>query len=554
MSNEPGGSLIQAVIDASDIISEVSKHVQLKPKNNEYTACCPFHQEDTPSFYVNPSKRLFYCFGCQAGGNVINFRAMISGLQFKDALGALAHELNITHTQNNKNKAQETLKTASKLYQSQLKSTPEAIRYLSDRGISQTSIEQFELGFTPDEWRTITNHSFIKKQDALDSGLIIQKESNTYDRFRNRITFPIRDHRGSLCGLGGRVINDDKPKYLNSPETELYHKGKILYGLNQAIRKNAKRIIVVEGYLDVITLHQAGFEGGVAALGTAFTTEHFDLICPYATDLIFCFDGDRAGHSAARKAFDVLLPKLRDQVACFFVFLNDGEDPDSIISQQGPEAFQDRLTQAMGFSDYLKKIATDDLNANNIEHQAQIIKNSAHLLKQMPDSIYSRLIKKDLQIKIPTNNTPKVPTHNDSTHKHIKRLIELICSNKKTLKDNQAALEKITHYLPPIIQNTIQTLNKHPETSLAEIYSMHNIQYLPSKCVTDSDSTAATTELSDLLSHFCNNYLSEQIKQLSHQAQHNSLTPTDQQKLLSLLQEKKHLKKIKIILALNANS
>lgn len=543
--NAPSADISQ-VIESVDIVQEISKYVQLKQKGNEFSACCPFHNEDTPSFYVNPLKRLFYCFGCQTGGNVINFRANIAGLQFKDALTALAREHGIKIESHAKPTAplRETLDTALSMYRSMLLEQPSAQAYLKERHLSQEVIQQFEIGFANDEWQMLSGSRKIKQAHAESLGMIIPKNGRYYDRFRARVMFPIRDHFGALCGFGGRCLGDEKPKYLNSPESSLYHKSKILYGLNHAIKAKSKHMIVSEGYLDVIALHQAGFTGGVAPLGTAFTTEQFHLLCQYADEITFCFDGDAAGIKAANKAFETVLPHLRDQVACFFLFLDKDEDPDSIIQKGGAALFEQKMQKRLGLSCYMDQICSQGLDISRLEHKAIFLKKVAEVLKLMPSSITKRLIQKKHQfntaVKIEKTAVPAVKTSLEM------RLIELLFSCPGVVANNQMVFESYKRYLPPLSQSALETLTTAPHASLAEFIETTGVDYRPSQLALQSDENAVCQELSDLLYRMKLNRLTQAIKTLTDRGRSAPLSEVDNQKLQSLFKTKHEMQKSQI--------
>ncbi len=531
-----------SIIEQIDIVKEISKHVQLIPKGSEYTACCPFHLEDTPSFFVNPQKRLFYCFGCQVGGNVINFKALIAGLNTKDAVQALANEYGLQISkQPSRQPLKDCLSVAQNLYLKYLKQSDKAQAYLKSRGLSTDIIDAFGVGYVPDEWQVLSKNNNISKKDALNLGMIIDKNGRSYDRFRSRVMFPIHDHLGTLVGFGGRSIDDSKPKYLNSADSDLYHKREVLYGLHQAIKAKEKHLIVVEGYMDVIALHQAGFKGAVASLGTAFTSEQFSLICQYADQLTFCFDGDRAGKSAAEKAFQTLLPLIRDQVACSFLFLDEGEDPDSYIQNHGAEAFRNQLEHALPFSTFLEDQASIDLNTKILDHQAQFIKRVHAFLEQMPNSITKKLIQKKHQLKVTASPAPKVTPQKKQNPK-IWRLLELIFQYP-SLRKEYLLSEDTKWFLPKVCQSALTMLDEQPNLSFAGFCQQQQLQYMPSIISASDDEERAKKELCDMIEKLKAATIKHHINLLIEKSKREGLSTEEANKLQQLLLKKQNLQK-----------
>ncbi|MDC3181208.1 DNA primase [Gammaproteobacteria bacterium] len=533
-----------SIIDSIDIVKEISKYVQLTPKGGEYTSCCPFHVEDTPSFFVNPQKRLFYCFGCQAGGNVINFRSMIAGLQLKDAVLALANDYGL-QVQNisSKQPLKDCLIAAQSIYLNALPSSSNATTYLTNRGFKADTLTQFGVGYVPDEWQVLTKDPKINKKDALVLGMLIKKNDRVFDRFRGRITFPIHDHLGTIVGFGGRVIGDAKPKYLNSTDSELYHKREVLYGLFHAIQAKSKHIILVEGYLDVIALHQAGFKGAVASLGTAFTSEQFKLVCQYADQLTFCFDGDRAGYSAAEKAFQTILPLIRDQLACAFLFLEDGEDPDSYIQSHGAENFGQRISRATSFTAYLEHRAQSGLNIQILDHQAQFIKRLHEHLVQMPNSITKRLIQKKHTLKIQAELSRVKKTVAIKKDMKEIRLITLCFQYPELFQSKQLLLSSALDELPELCQTAITSLFKEPKLSLASFCVRLQLTYTPSLINQAIDAASVEKEFIDIVQKLRANGIKAKIDQLITKSKVGSLTENEGIMLQALLIKKRDLQK-----------
>ena len=412
MSERIDSFFIQQVIDRTDIVDLIDRHVKLKRSGKNYSACCPFHQEKTPSFTVSPDKQFYYCFGCGASGNALSFLTDYSRLDFMEALKQLAQAagLEIPKPQGNhvnRNRASdnramlETLQRVAELYQQQLRQHPErakAINYLQRRGVSGTMARDFLIGYAPPGWNFLGNQTWTphELQHLIRCGLLIERKNQTdsyYDAMRDRIIFPIRNSQGKVIGFGGRVLNDEKPKYLNSPESPVFQKGQELYGLFEA-RSTSKieQLLVVEGYLDVIALAQHGIRCAVATLGTATTTQHIQKMFRSVGRVLFCFDGDHAGRNAAWKAVQAILPALHDERQIGFVFLPDGEDPDTLIRREGPGRFAERLSAFEPFSDFIFRHETEGLNLNRLEDRSLLVNRVRPLLEQIPEGIYRQLL------------------------------------------------------------------------------------------------------------------------------------------------------------------
>jgi len=363
---------IDDLLTRIDIVEVIDHRVPLKKAGHEYKACCPFHGEKTPSFTVSQVKQFYHCFGCGEHGNAISFLMDYEHMDFVEAIEALAHGAGIEvpreagtdqAPQSSNQAAYDLLEQTAQYYQQQLRDHAEAQRavdYLKERGLTGEVAARFGIGFAPPGWDNLTralgNDKKIQ-QELLNTGLVIERNdsSGIYDRFRDRIQFPIHDRRGRTIGFGGRVINkDDTPKYLNSPETPVFHKGRELYGLYEARKAMRKlvRILVVEGYMDVVALAQFDINYAVATLGTATTHDHLETLFRTVPEIIFCFDGDRAGRQAAWRALENTLPVLRDGRAARFLFLPDGEDPDSQVRKTGKTGFEAAMDQATHLSDF----------------------------------------------------------------------------------------------------------------------------------------------------------------------------------------------------------
>ena len=405
-------NFIDDLIARSDIVEVINSRVPLKRKGKEYSACCPFHNEKTPSFTVSETKQFYYCFGCHAKGNVIGFLMDYEHLSYIDAIESLAADLHVDvpHEDKgfaNKNKEDKQplyniLMQASELYQKQLKTSERAIDYLKQRGLSGEIAKQFKIGYAPDGWDFLVKQLGNSK-DVLSnlsrSGLIVIKDNNkTYDRFRDRIIFPITDQRGRIIGFGGRILDQGEPKYLNSPENAVFHKGSELYGLyetKQALRK-IEHIIVVEGYMDVVALAQSGINYAVASLGTATTTEQIQKTFRTTHEIIFCYDGDNAGKKAAWRALENTLPVIRDGMVAKFLFLPEKEDPDTMVRKEGKEAFEQRIKNSTTLSEFMFTSLKAQSDISNKEGQAQLASKANTLIKKMHNCLFKDLLIEEL--------------------------------------------------------------------------------------------------------------------------------------------------------------
>lgn len=406
---------IDELLAKVDIVDIIDEQVPLKKGGANYMACCPFHKEKTPSFSVSPTKQFYHCFSCGAHGSAIGFVMEHQGLSFPEAVQFLADRVGMivpkVRGQNDnpevraeRKKKQQTLEettaAAADFYAQQLKFNPAAKAYLDKRGLSAEVIAHYGLGYAPDGWQPLTQVFQPYPNTALvDTGMVIDNEGRYYDRFRHRIMFPIRNPRGQVIGFGGRVLDDSKPKYLNSPDTPLFNKGKNLYGLyeGRTAVKEAGRILVVEGYMDVVALAQFGVGYGVAALGTATTAEHVKILMRQADSIYFCFDGDSAGRKAAWRALENALPQLKDDKSLHFLFLPEEHDPDSYIRAYGKAQFEDALlNQSKPLSEYFWEHLSDGIHLNTQEGKAELVKTSSPLLAQITAPALAYLLKQRL--------------------------------------------------------------------------------------------------------------------------------------------------------------
>ncbi|HEX4944185.1 MAG TPA: DNA primase [Usitatibacteraceae bacterium] len=413
---------IQTLLGRVDIVDVIDRHVRLKKAGANFKACCPFHNEKTPSFNVSPAKQFYHCFGCGVHGNAIGFVMEYSGLTYPDAIRELAQQagMEVPEVQGTvpgrpaaaqAKGLTDRMMEALNYYRAELKRTPEAIEYLKGRGVSGEIAARFGLGFAPDAWQSLKGvFADYESAGMKDTGLVIDseggeghegepaKKARRYDRFRGRVMFPILDSRGNVIGFGGRVLGDGEPKYLNSPETPLFEKGRELYGLWQARRaiRDANLVIVVEGYMDVVALAQHGVENAVATLGTATTPMHVAKLLKLADSVVFCFDGDSAGRKAAWKALEVSLPVLADGKSVAFLFLPQEDDPDTFVRRLGREAFLEALAGAKPLSQYLVSEIAAKVDMRSEEGRARFLAQAKPLVSQIEAPALGAMIRRRL--------------------------------------------------------------------------------------------------------------------------------------------------------------
>ena len=391
-------SFIQDLLARVDIVDVIERHLTLKKSGANYFACCPFHGEKSASFSVSPSKQFYHCFGCGAHGSAVGFLMEYCGLSFVEAVKELASYAGLQVPQENRpgfspeaasahDGLIEAMTAAARFYREQLKTAPAAIDYLKRRGVSGVIAARFGIGFAPDDWQALRDT--FPNYDArplLDAGLVIENDAGRrYDRFRNRIMFPIQDRRGRIIAFGGRVLDTGEPKYLNSPETPLFEKGRELYGLPQAQKaiRDAGYSIVVEGYMDVVALAQFGVANAVATLGTATTPHHINTLLRQSQRIVFCFDGDNAGRKAARRALESALEALRDDVTLAFLFLPERHDPDSFVREYGAEAFNQAAHDATPLTAFLLNELRAECPLDTAEGRARLVHDAKPLVTRI---------------------------------------------------------------------------------------------------------------------------------------------------------------------------
>jgi len=405
-------NFIDELIARADIVEIIGTRVPLKKSGREYKANCPFHGEKTPSFWVSPEKQFYHCFGCGAHGTVLGFLMNYDRMSFPEAIEDLAARLGLevpreggdSGARKVDESAFELMARVTRFYCETLAKDARAKQYVAQRGLTEETVERFAIGYAPNSWNEVLRKfggSDAARQALSELGLIIERERGQvregerhYDRFRDRVMFPIRDARGRVIAFGGRVIDQGEPKYLNSPETALFHKGRELYGLYETrqARMSLKRLVIVEGYMDTVRLHQAGIQYAVATLGTATTPEHLKRIFRLVSEVVFAFDGDRAGRAAAWRALQHALPEAREGREMRFLFLPEGHDPDTLVGEEGREAFEARLAAAEPLSEYFVRELSSQVDLSHADGRARFAEAARPLVAKLPPGVYHELL------------------------------------------------------------------------------------------------------------------------------------------------------------------
>jgi len=440
---------IDNLIARADVVEVIGKRIQLKKAGREFKACCPFHDEKTPSFTVSPGKGFYHCFGCGAHGTAIGFLMEYEHMSFVEAIESLANIMGVDVPRDETDRPARRydelfslMSSVERHWQACLKEDANAIDYLKQRGIDGTTAKRFGIGFAPDSWSDVLD-KFGKTPEAqerlLATGLVIRKDNGKhYDRFRDRIIFPIRDARGRTIGFGGRALGDGEPKYLNSPETVLFHKGRELYGLYEARQalRNVDRLVVVEGYMDVVALARHGIDFSIATLGTATTADHLSILFRLTDNVFFSFDGDRAGKAAAWRALENALPQVREGRQIRFVFLPDGHDPDSYVNEKGSDAFIKALDEGMALSDYLIGELASQVDMTTVDGKARLAELAKPLVHKIPQGVYYELLIEELANKIglaPARLEKMLGQAADSTGRRVAQSMSLARRRKGTI-------------------------------------------------------------------------------------------------------------------------
>ena len=497
-------AFIDQVLASTDIVELIKEKVALSKNGANYKGLCPFHNEKTPSFNVSSNKQFYHCFGCGASGDAIKFLTEHDHLTFIEALSKLAQAANIEMPDSTKkNDTTYNLfisnKKAADFYNKTLKSNNDANAYLSKRDINQTMIETFQIGLANDSWDDLTKIFTKDKviENALEAGLLIKSNNKIYDRFRNRIMFPIRNSTGNIIGFGGRIFNQqDGAKYLNSPETKLFHKSYELYGLYESKKSISQedKVLIVEGYTDVIGLHNSGIKNCVATLGTAFTKFHFKKIIRYTNNITFCFDGDVAGKSAAWKAINNCLPELKDGVQLSLIFLPEGSDPDTFVKEEKDE-FLNLINNAMPLSQFIIQYIKSNLDINSVEGRTAFLINAKKIIDEMPDITYTTILKKEFENiggnTIRKDIAPKVEAVNKESsikkdHFDIKELtlINILLEYPSLLEDRTYAKYINNSVLIDIYESALKEKKMNQNFKAAHIINRYTDDHIIHKIMT----------------------------------------------------------------------
>lgn len=576
MSKRIPQSFIDDLLARTDIVELISQRLKLKKAGKNYQACCPFHNEKTPSFTVSPEKQFYHCFGCGAHGTALRFLMEYENLEFPDAVEELAQSYGLSvpyeqvsrYTPQGQGQTQAPEQNASalyalmqqvnRLYQFQLRQSPLAINYLKERGLDGETAKRFAIGYAPAGWDFLCRQfvSQHEQKSLEDLGLLIKKERDYYDRFRNRVMFPIRDRRGRVIGFGGRVFGDETPKYLNSPETTLFHKGRELYGLYELKEqhRHPARIVIVEGYMDVVALAQYGVDYAVASLGTSTTPDQVKLLYRQTEHVICCYDGDNAGREAAWRSLQNILPLLREGTGLSFCFLPDGQDPDSFVRSQGKAAFEAQLDTSMSFIDFmLERLHQDHQHADKTVQAAKAME----LIAQMPEGLnqeqaitqLARLLRwgegeARLKRLIQRRTKPQKQTESDLTTLKLtplRRAIALVVQHPHIAAQMPAMpeLQELDGNGFKLLDRLLAYVKQRPDLTTArllEAWREHSYGAALMRLATlDLFAGDVHDELRDILLGFCDVCLQQRIEFLQAKSHHQTLTSEETQMLIRYL-------------------
>ena len=525
---------IDDVLARTDIVEIIEARVSLKKSGQNYSGLCPFHQEKTPSFSVSQDKQFFYCFGCQASGSALKFLMEFDRMDFISAVEYLAQRVGMevprdrsvdSAVSEKRRSLYEVLDQSASFYREQLRksdSREQAVSYLKGRGLSGEIAQSYGIGYAPPGWDNLMKKLAVSNADRqllIDAGMLtdIPEESKTYDRFRDRVMFPIRDLRGRTIAFGGRVLDDEaKPKYLNSPETPVFHKGRELYGLYEARRRqrNLDRLIVVEGYMDVVALAQNDINYGVATLGTSTSTDHIERMFRIVKTIVFCFDGDVAGRNAAWKALQSAIPAMEDGCTTKFLFLPDGEDPDTYVRQVGKAKFEAEIDKALGFTEFFFQGLESDLDAATTEGKAALSKLAVPLIAELPKGVFKQLVIKELSERTGLDSDKLVITTGLDRPPDPDRTVRT--EPRRTSTQRQLKLSKLTEYALQLLLRQPNVATSLDEDNLSRLDGRPEWQILV-ELVRWVHRAEGETSTMLLLSHYQESPYFEYLKQLAEQ-------------------------------------
>jgi DNA primase len=556
---------IDHLLDKVDIYDVVSARVQLKKAGKDYSGLCPFHSENTPSFTVSQQKQFYHCFGCGKNGSAIGFLMEYEGLDFVDAVKDLAQQAGMEVPQQANHSAQKSnanlyavTDKAARIFRHQLKAATHVIDYLKNRQISGETAQKFQLGYALNEWDGLSKRFDQNEQDLLKrTGLTTANERNqVYDKFRKRLMFPIQDRRGRVIAFGGRAIEaEQKPKYLNSPETPLFHKSNELYGLHLAKKySNESYVLVVEGYMDVIALHEQGICNAVATLGTATSAQHISTLFKSWDKIVFCFDGDNAGVQAAEKALNTSLPLYLDHKIIDFLFLPDQEDPDSYVNKHGRDAFLNQVSQAMPLSDFLIKIISKNINISSLDGKAQLFDKAQPYIQQLPKGTFKQMLATRVaELAGVTSSATQQTKQQFQTNKSInygdnplRKLISLLLNSPELCAKlpEELNLRNLSFKGVGIIDKIVEIFGDNPHISSAAMlehfrdtdYSKY-LGHLMS--IHDHlDDKQKHLEFNDLIKYLLKMTSQQEINRLREKQLQQGLSSEEKQKLVQLLHQR----------------
>ncbi len=560
---------IDELLNRTDIVEFIDSYVPLKKRGNSHTACCPFHTEKTPSFNVVAKKQFYHCFGCGASGNAISFAMNYLHLSFSDAIETLAARLGLSVPREGRTEKNQPslslyqfLNEVALFYQKTLKMNGQiAIDYLKQRGLSGEIARLYQLGYAPPEWQTLEAAFKKNRNELIATGMLIVKEDGkTYDRYRQRIMYPIHDRHGRIIGFGGRAITaEQKPKYLNSPETIIFQKNRELYGLHQALQHQnpADSIIIVEGYMDVIALAQHGILNAVATLGTATSTYHIQLLSKYTKKLIFCFDGDAAGRQAAWRALESSLAHLNAGLEALFIFLPQEHDPDSLVRMEGREAFLKRLENGLPLNRFLIETLLHEIDIKSLAGKSQLVNAAKPYFNKIPDGSYKQLLLDELARltridthrinQLLTEKTSPAPTPETNIKRSPARVaLAILLQHPEIYVDciNPLPPELLDSQKHRVLKTLMQEIIANPTINTAKLVELWRDTPLFEPMVKlatwehQVPEQALAKEFMDIILFLANKNKETTIQQLMKKAQEQGLNDSERLKLQELLKQR----------------
>jgi DNA primase len=586
-------SFIDELIARADIVEVIGLRVPLKKAGREFKACCPFHGEKTPSFWVSPEKQFYHCFGCGAHGTVLRFLMEHDRMAFPEAVEELAQRVGLEvpreagsgsgNTKRVEEPLYDLMGRVADFYAESLAQNPRALAYVERRGLEQPTIGHFGIGYAPNSWNEVLRRfgtSDAERRALSELGLIIERERGQiregerhYDRFRDRIMFPIRDARGRVIAFGGRIIEQGEPKYLNSPETALFHKGRELYALYETrrARSNLKRLLIVEGYMDAVRLHQSGITYAVATLGTATTPEHFKRIFRLVSEVVFAFDGDRAGRAAAWRALQHALPEAREGREIRFLFLPEGHDPDSLVGEEGREAFEKRLDSSLPLSEYLiGELKNQAVDLHHPDGRARFSEMARPLIAKLTEGVYRELVLKAfaealgiararleelMDLEPPARSLPEAAVAPSQTRtsggrgslvrQAIVRLVRFPAIAQQVTVEERERLNACEELGIDLLRNLLDDLREHPLQIPAQVIQRWADKpggdFLPKLLHREevvADEALAAAELHGALEKLAAKVVVQRQEALEEKSRWTRLTPEELQELQALIRKK----------------